>query len=295
MLLVNTFDVEPWWTAVPSRVDVKDWSSMAERCEAPMQAYLDLCDEARVKSTFFFLGWYARRYPEHVREAVTRGHQIGCHSLHHEDVAGQTTDDFRRTTTQAKAMIEDAAGVDVLAYRAPSFSFPPARAAELLQVLVELGFTTDSSITTAGRFYGGGYDKQQFSRPGSLKQSLGVDIFEVPVPGVSLAGRDVTIFGGGYLRLAPRILLNRIARHQDYQVLYMHPHDFDPDMPDLPGAGPLTQIRRRLHVGDTRRKLLDLYANAAVVTCAQLAAMTATNAEIGSASQPLMNAGPNPH
>ena len=133
-----------------------------------------------------------------------------------------------------------------------------------------MGFKIDSSICTAARIHGGGFDPQAFPAPGSLLASLGVDIFEIPVPGVSLAGRDVQLFGGGYLRLAPRMLVNCIAARQDYQVLYVHPHDFDPDVPALPNRGRLYNLRRRIRIGDLRQKVRDLFRSSTVRSCGQL-------------------------
>lgn len=270
MLLVNTFDVEPWWATVPPCVAPERWDDMPDRSEKPLNDYLDLCDEAGVKCTFFFIGWYARRFPKRIEAVVRRGHEAGCHSLWHDDVAELSTPQFRASTRDAKALIEDAAGAPVIAYRAPSFSFPPDRCPELLAELAALGFQIDSSITTARRIHGGGFDKESFPAPASMKPRYGIEIFEVPVPGVSWAGRDLQVFGGGYLRLAPRPLLNRLARRERYQVLYVHPHDFDEALPDLPNAGALTNLRRRITVGDLRRKVRELFAASTVRSCGQL-------------------------
>jgi peptidoglycan/xylan/chitin deacetylase (PgdA/CDA1 family) len=243
---------------------------MADRGERPLNEYLDICDEAGVKCTFFFIGWYAQSFPHRIHEVVRRGHEIGCHSLMHEDVASQSQTAFTAATRQAKEAIEDAGGAAVHAYRAPSFSFPPERCKELLGILHSLGFTIDSSITTAERIYGGGYSKSVFSRPSNLLSTIGVDIFEIPVPGVSFLGKDVQVFGGGYLRLSPPSLLKHIMKRQDYQVLYLHPHDFDRDLPPLPNAGKVTNLRRKIQVGDLRHKVLDLFARARVKSCGEL-------------------------
>jgi polysaccharide deacetylase family protein (PEP-CTERM system associated) len=270
MILVNSFDVEPWWTTVPPCVSLDRWADMPDRSERPLMDYLDLCDEAGVRCTFFFIGWYARAWPERVAEVVRRGHEAGCHSLHHEDVGLLSTDAFRSTTIDAKAMIEDAAGSAVIAYRAPSFSLPAQGPGELFRCLVELGFEIDSSISTAARVHGGGFSRADFSGPMSLLESYGVDLFEVPVPGVSLLGRDVQLFGGGYLRLAPQPLLDRFAEREPYQVLYVHPHDFDADLPPLPNAGMGSNLRRNLRIGDTRTKVKRLFQSAEVLSCGQV-------------------------
>ena len=247
---------------------------MPDRSEAPLHEYLDICDEAGVKCTFFFIGWYAKHFPKRVAEVVRRGHEVGCHSLYHEDVATLSTKEFYDSTREAKAIIEDAGGAGVLAYRAPSFSFPPNRCREFLGELSALGFAIDSSISTAGRIYGGGYSKVRFPMPGSLRDAYGVDIFEVPVPGVTLAGRELPVFGGGYLRIAPGWLLKRVAQSESYQVLYLHPHDFDLDLPALPNCSALSNIRKRLHIGKIRDKVLSLFKACEVRSCGELLTLT---------------------
>jgi len=271
MLLVNSLDVEPWWTSTPACVSPDEWGSMPDRSEAPLKEYLDLCDEAGVKGTFFFIGWYADKFPERIREVLARGHEIGCHSLLHEDLAELTDEEFRATTAEAKDRIEQAVGEKIFAYRAPCFTMPADRAPSMLGELHEMGFRIDSSISTAGRIHGGGHSKQQFPGPMNLKATLGVDIAEIPVPGVRIGHREWTVFGGGYLRLVPRLLLNELAKREHYQVLYLHPHDFDHELPPLPRGGPIAQLRRKLHVGDIRRKVLDLFAMSTVKTCGDLA------------------------
>ena len=44
---------------------------------------LDILDKYDVKSTFFLVGFWVEKYPEHVREIYNRGHDIGNHSTNH--------------------------------------------------------------------------------------------------------------------------------------------------------------------------------------------------------------------
>lgn len=272
LLLVNTFDVEPWWATIPPCVTADEWHTLPDRSERPLHEYLDLCDEAGVRCTFFFVGWYARRFPHCVAEIVRRGHEAGCHSLQHQDMAQLSVPRFEADTRAAKDMIEDATGAAVMAYRAPSFSWPTERSAEFWHVLEQLGFRIDSSISTARRLHGGGFDKRRFPEPVNLQQQYGVNILEIPVPGVTLGGRDLQLFGGGYLRVAPRWLINRLARREQYQVLYLHPHDFDRSVPPLPGAGAISNLRRRANVGSLSHKVQDLFRQAKVRSCGELLA-----------------------
>lgn len=270
MQLVNTFDVEPWWATVPPCVSEDVWDTMKDRSEAPLHYYLGLCDAARVRCTFFFVGWHARRFPALVRQVVAAGHEVGCHSLHHRDVATLSDEEFVADTREAKAILEDVAGSAVIAYRAPSFSFPPHRAASLMKILWGLGFRIDSSISTARRIHGGGFDKAKFLVPGYLDDSLGSHMFEVPIPGVELMGNELQLFGGGYLRLTPSFVLNQLVRREKYQVMYVHPHDFDNNLPNLPNGSALSNMRRRIRLGSLQEKVKMLFEQCEVRSCVEL-------------------------
>lgn len=267
MLLINTFDVEPWWATVPPSVDVALWNELPDRSADGLYKHLDLCDEANVKCTYFFVGWYAQRFPQRVAEVVRRGHSLGCHSLWHEDVALLSTKNFRSSTQQAKAMVEDAGASPAIAYRAPSFSFPTDRCLEYFQVLKELGFKIDSSISTAARAYGGGFSSIDFPEPRSVLKTHGVDMFEIPVPGIKFLGKELQVFGGGYLRVLPEQLINVAMKGAGYQVIYLHPHDFDLALPSLPNASFVSNVRRRLRIGSLESKIIKLYKSCQVLCC----------------------------
>jgi len=270
MRLVNTFDVEPWWATIPACIPIAEWSSMPDRSEHQMHEYLNLCDIANVKCTFFFVAWYAQKYPCRVREVIDRGHEVGCHSLFHEDISRQSIQDFNASTKKAKLIIEDAAGVSINAYRAPSFSIPYLNYDAYLNELANIGFDIDSSICTAMRIHGGGFSRKEFSLPINLKLQSGKSIFEIPVPGVSFMGREMQFFGGGYLRVAPPKLINKFIKKESYQVLYLHPHDFDPDLPSLPNIGILGNARRKLRIGDLKQKVLNIFAGSDVYSCGEI-------------------------
>jgi peptidoglycan-N-acetylglucosamine deacetylase len=270
VLLVNTFDVEPWWATVPPCVSDEAWDSLSDRSGAPIHDYLSLCAAAGVRCTFFFVGWHARRHPELVRQVVAAGHEIGCHSLRHRDVAMLSDTEFVADTREAKDILEDLAGSEVIAYRAPSFSFPPQRAASLISMLWDLGFRIDSSISTARRIHGGGFDKASYLVPGYLDTSLGSHMFEVPVPGVAVMGNELQLFGGGYLRLTPSYLLNQLVRREKYQVMYVHPHDFDDNLPNLPNSSSFSNMRRRIRLGSLHDKVKMLLERCDVRSCGEL-------------------------
>ena len=270
MNLINTFDVEPWWATVPPTFPASAWDGLDDRSPQAVCEYLALCGEFGVKCTFFIVGWWAKKHPALVRRMVRDGHELGCHGLYHEDVATLSRAEFVRTTRLAKAWIEDAGDAAVVAYRAPSFSVP-SNLNGFFSDLLEMGFSIDSSVCTAARIYGGRRSHSDIpSRPEVVRDGESGSLLEVPVPGATGLTFEPQVFGGGYLRLLPQAALNAIAERQKYQVLYLHPHDFDLNLPRLPGASYLTNLRRRIHVGNTMKKVRALFAAHEVSSVGQI-------------------------
>jgi polysaccharide deacetylase family protein (PEP-CTERM system associated) len=112
---------------------------------ANTQRVLDLFDNHGAKGTFFIVGWVAEKFPHLVRDIQSRGHELACHSYWHRTIYSLSPDEFRLDTLRAKQVIEDAAGVAVNGYRAPSWSITKS-CLWALDILAEEGFTYDSSI-----------------------------------------------------------------------------------------------------------------------------------------------------
>jgi polysaccharide deacetylase family protein (PEP-CTERM system associated) len=90
------------------------WATMTSRVVDNTSRLLDLFDEYAVHSTFFVLGWVAERYPDLVQRVVQRGHEVASHGYGHRLVYDQTRKDFRADVRQAKKLLEDASGREVL-------------------------------------------------------------------------------------------------------------------------------------------------------------------------------------
>ena len=112
-----------------------------------MPRLLDLYDQYGVKATFFYTGHIAKLYPEVVKMAYDRGHEVGSHGLTHEvsqafDVLTpeQQLDHLR----QSKQILEDIIGDEVVSFRAPA-----ARVDERFPMIMkEAGFKVDSSVAS---------------------------------------------------------------------------------------------------------------------------------------------------
>lgn len=106
---------------------------------------LDLYDKYGVKATFFYIANFAKQYPEIIKIAQERGHEIACHGLTHQhDKAFDVMPYWEQLEhlKTAKNILEDIAGEEVVSFRAPAlrvnFDTP--------QALFEAGFKFDSSV-----------------------------------------------------------------------------------------------------------------------------------------------------
>jgi polysaccharide deacetylase family protein (PEP-CTERM system associated) len=188
-----------------------------------------------VRATFFVLGWVAERFPELVGEIAAGGHELGCHSYWHRLIYKLNAAEFREDTRRAKDIIEQLAGQAVIGYRAPTYSLVH-RSAWALEILSELGFTYDSSIFP---IHHDRYGMPDAPRAPFRFQTPAGPMTEFPITTFRVAGHNMPVGGGGYLRLLPelytRIGLKRAQSEGVPIVLYIHPWEIDPDQPHLPG------------------------------------------------------------
>jgi polysaccharide deacetylase family protein (PEP-CTERM system associated) len=234
---IISVDVEDYFMveAFAGSVSRDSWESRPSRVALSTLRVLDLFDKHSVKGTFFFVGWVANRFPELVREVHARGHELACHSYWHRNVYSQTPDEFRGDTRAAVRAIEDAAGVKVFGYRAPSWSITKD-CLWALDVLAEEGFTYDSSIYPIHHDLYGVPGAQRFPYTHRLKD--GLSLLEFPPATVRLLGQNLPGAGGGYLRIFPSAYTRWVFRkfEEEYRerlVVYFHPWELDPEQPRI--------------------------------------------------------------
>lgn len=246
-----TFDIEEYFhvTGFAGQIDPAHWPLYESRVAIGTERILELLANAKVRATFFVLGWVARRHPELVHRILASGHEIASHGDRHRLVTTQTPAEFRADVRTAKATLEEITGNAIVGYRAPSFSIARNRA-WAFEILVEEGYLFDSSVsagrqTSCGEYAEAGVPFVMSTPSGSLK--------EYPMPSMRWLGRQVPVGGGGYFRLYPYALTRRALRGLNSTgrpfAVYLHPWEFDPEQPRL--QGPL--LRRWRHYVNLRR------------------------------------------
>lgn len=112
-----------------------------------MPLLLDLYSKYNIRATFFFTADIARKHPSIIKLVQPYGHEVGCHGLNHEDKYAfdiLPLDTQVAHLTEAKKILEDISGKEVISFRSPALRvnrFTP-------EALFKTGFKIDSSISS---------------------------------------------------------------------------------------------------------------------------------------------------
>jgi len=250
-----TIDVEDYFqvAAFADIVSPMDWDSMEQRVETNTKSILRLLKMHAVHATFFIVGWIAEKHPEVVRAIIEDGHDIGCHSYWHKNIYDMTPETFREDTLKAKTILENICHRKITAYRAPSYSITK-KSLWALDILKEMGFTTDSSIFPIRHDIYGIPDAPRFRY--KLPQQ-GME--EFPITTATFMGLKIPIAGGGYFRLLPywftRSALKRINnREMQPFVFYLHPWEIDKKQPRFNQASRFSKFRHYNNLNKTMER-----------------------------------------
>ncbi len=246
-----------------------------------MPRLLYMYEKYGVKATFFFTGHIAQLYPDVVKMAYDRGHEVGSHGLTHEvskafDVL--SPEEQLSHLKQSKQILEDIIGDEVVSFRAPAArvdkGFP--------EILHEAGFIVDSSVSSQRldmMFSFGALKKLHwltaprqtyFTQNDNIFKKGESDVLEVPISAFGFP------YIGTFMRIAPA--LNRMTRHVLYWetlcngrqfVFLTHPNEFideDQETTEIERRGSNyisyllgDVIRHKLKVKNLGEKALPIY------------------------------------
>lgn len=260
MLNALTIDVEEYFqvSLFEQAAPPAAWESYPRRAAESVRRLLDLLARKNTHATFFVLGWVARRERGLMREIAAGGHEIASHGYAHRRLHTLSPEDFRADLAAARDAIQDACGVRVEGFRAPSWSID-ASTVWALDVLCEEGYRYDSSIFPVRSDRYGWPERPRF--PHLLRREAG-SIVEVPPAATRALGTNVPVAGGGWLRHLPPALmhwgLHRMnAVEKIPAVVYLHPWEIDPAQPRVP-APALARLRHYRNLGEVFPRLSTL-------------------------------------
>lgn len=239
---VLTIDVEDWFHVCGDDYfsDPRRWDAFPSRVEKTIARLLDSLERGRHRATFFFLGWVAAKYPHLVREAASRGHEIGIHGNLHRRADEAGAEAFREDLLAARDRVAKASGVNPRSHRAAEWSIRHPRE-PALAVLMEEGFTCDASMTSMPPL--GRVDNQ--AGPHRIERD-GMSLIEVPPLTGRGFGRTVPMGGGWPFRM---FSVGRLSRAEESfraaglpAVFTFHPWEFDSEHPPMEALAPLTRL-----------------------------------------------------
>ena len=253
-------DVEDWFQvgAFESVIERNDWPSLSDRVERNVAEILDLFDAAEVKATFFALGWVAARHGGLMRRIVERGHELASHGWDHARVHRMDRTQFGKDIARARKVLEDASGVVVTGYRAPSFSID-RRTLWAFNELAEQGYTYSSSVAPVTHDHYGWAEAPRFA----FRPLAWSPLVEIPVTTAMFAGKRLAAGGGGFFRVIPyaftRWAIRQVNRSEGRPaVFYFHPWEIDPGQPRVDGAPLRSRLRHYTNLHKMAPKLRQL-------------------------------------
>jgi polysaccharide deacetylase family protein (PEP-CTERM system associated) len=255
-------DVEDWFQvgAFENVISRDSWDTRECRVERNTDALLAMFDEAGIKATFFTLGWVAKRYPALIRRIADAGHELGNHGQNHDRVFTFAPEQFAADLNRSRKTIEDAGGVAVKGYRAPSFSINP-NTPWAHEIMAEQGYVYSSSINPINHDHYGWADAPRFA----FHPISGSDFVEIPVTTAMLGPKRIAAGGGGFFRLLPYVYSRWAVRQVNAEarpgIIYFHPWEIDPGQPRVANASIKSKLRHYTKLDAMAGKLKRLIAD----------------------------------
>ena len=239
---VLTIDAEDWFHVCGDDYysDPHRWNAFTPRIEATLIRLLDALERGRHRATIFVLGWIARRYPDLIREAARRGHELAVHGDLHRRSDEMGLDEFREDLRRARESVAEAGGGVPTAYRAAEWSIrEPSSPA--LGALASEGFRCDASMVSVpplGR-------AANPDGPFHLERD-GWTITEMPPLTGRVLGRRLPLGGSWPFRLLPEATVARaeaaFRSRGEPAVFTVHPWELDSDHPPMDGASAIARL-----------------------------------------------------
>lgn len=112
-----------------------------------MPVLLDIYDKFKIKTTFFFTGTIAEKFPEIVKMVIPYGHEIGSHGFSHKVDDGFDVLPYGKQVEhlkKSKDILENISAKNVISFRAPALRINK----DTPKALAETGYLIDSSVAS---------------------------------------------------------------------------------------------------------------------------------------------------
>ena len=221
-IAVLSMDIEDWYHLDYFKNSSHEFShSMLDGVDI----FKDILDKWKIKATFFTLGELAEGMKDSLRLLSDGGHEIASHGWTHKRPMMMSLKEFEFSAKKSHNEISELIGRDVLGYRAACFSIDRLR----LDILKKVGYHYDSSlINFSSHSLYGTLDMSGFNEVAPSIYSK-ENFMEFEVSTTKVLGKNIPVSGGGYLRILPWVITNRLLSRfvasDKLYVLYIHPFE----------------------------------------------------------------------
>lgn len=231
---VLSVDME-WFSHIPAYRNARGSMSDTDVGRSGVEMLLELFADIDGVSTFFVVAEITERHPELLARIVDSGHEVGSHTYNHVHLSEVSATDRHEELELSRETLEDATGVSVTGFRAPSFDIAP----DHFDTLEATGYEYDSSVVPCRSIPGWYGGEHTVRRPVAASQAVDgapSSITELPVavmPGLRLplTGTWLRFFGVRYVLWGMRLL----SRRGIVPILYVHPWELV-DLPAVEGV-----------------------------------------------------------
>ena len=208
--------------------DVRLWiqggEKYKERVPANTHAYMKWLQKYNAKCTFFTVGEVAEKYPSLIKEIISEGHEIACHTNKHIPLNQQTPEEFKKDLSENVQHLVNAGATNITGFRAPIFSLTE-KTKWAYKILEELKFTYSSSVLPAKNpLYG-------WENFGAEPRKIDGKLMEIPMTVGKVGPLTIPYGGGTYFRMLPGIMIRRKMKQHTVPTNpllgYFHPYDID--------------------------------------------------------------------
>ena len=121
---IFSIDVEDWFnlSGTGAEPPPSEWDRLESRLERNFHGLLELLAEGGGTATCFVVGYFGKRFPQLIREAVAAGHEIAAHGYFHRLIYEMSPAEFYEDALATRKLLEDVSGAAVRGFRAPAFS-----------------------------------------------------------------------------------------------------------------------------------------------------------------------------
>lgn len=226
-LNIFSVDLEDWYH---SFYDGKPLNTNEYRVIAPTEKILRLLKQNKNKATFFVVGEIAQKHPQLVKEIAKQGHEIACHSFHHNFIYNMTPKKFENDLLEIKEILENLTHQKIIGYRAPAWSVNKKKTPWFWQILKKHDFKYSSSIFPFKTFLYGDNQANRF-------QNIINNISEIPPSTYEFFQKRIPFSGGFYLRCLPfsciKYFSKKVNQEKQPVIFYIHPREIDQGQPKI--------------------------------------------------------------